>query len=67
MKKPAIPSGAGVRDAPTARVLAALKTNIDIITGAVGGEVPALPSDATLADVISTLNAIIRRINRSGT
>lgn len=67
MKKPAVPSPAAVQDPAARRSLSALKSNIEIITGAVGDELLLLPTTATLADVIETTNAIIRRINRSGT
>lgn len=66
MKKPGIPSAENATDRAVGRALGAIKQNLDVITGAAGGEVAQLPSSATLADVINTVNDIIRRINRSG-
>lgn len=67
MKKPSIPSPSGAADKDTARILGAMKMNIDVLTGATGGELQQLPADATLGDVIEKVNAMIRRQNRSGT
>ncbi len=67
MRKKAIPSPALVADPHASRALYAIKENIDVITGASGSEIATLGTAATLADVISKVNEIIRRINRSGT
>jgi hypothetical protein len=64
MKKTAIPLP---EEAANRRVLLAIKQNLDVITGAVQGEMAVLTSGATLADVIKALNEIIVRLNRSGT
>jgi hypothetical protein len=66
MKKPSIPSVSNVVDPATQRVLSAIKVNLDDITGAVTGEIPQLAATATLAQVINTVNAIIVKLNRSG-
>jgi hypothetical protein len=67
MRKRAIPSPGQVADPHAARMLSAIKENIEVITGGVGGEINTLAASATLADVIAKVNEIIRRINRSGT
>lgn len=67
MKKPAIPSPSAVVDPAARRSLVAMKENMEIITGGVGGEIAALPSTAVDSDVIDKVNEIIRRMNRSGT
>lgn len=67
MKKPAIP-GTSSLDPDLARVLEPIKANIEMITGARPGttSLAALPSTASLADVIAKVNAILSRINQSG-
>ena len=67
MRKPAIPAPSSIADRQTARALMAVKENIDVITGAVGAELPTLLETATLLEVIRSVNAIITRLNRSGT
>lgn len=62
MKKPSIPS-VNVADQRVASLLRPMKENIESITGARGGPLVQLPSDATLDDVISKINAIIVRLN----
>ena len=66
MKKPAIPSTMGVSDPVARNLLSALKENVEIISGARGGEIQSLPSNATLSDVISKINEIIGKMNSSG-
>ena len=61
--KPAIPVPSG---SPDERVLRPVKETLDILTGARQGELTALPDTATTADIITTVNAIVRRLNRSG-
>ena len=48
------------------RVLRPVKEIIDVITGARSGELTKLPATASTTDIINTLNAIVRRLNRSG-
>jgi hypothetical protein len=67
MKKPAIPGTSSL--APElARMLEPIKANIEIMTGARPGSTPltALPTTASLADVIAKVNEILSRINQSG-
>lgn len=59
MKKPSIPTGE-----PT-KAIAAIKANLDVITGRVGGELIALESTSTTAQIISKINEIIGRLNAS--
>ena len=67
MRKPSIPSPQGAHDRATARILQAMKENIEAIVGGVGGEVEVLPPTASTAEVIGKINEIIRKLNRSGT
>lgn len=62
MKKPSIPA-VNVADQRIASLLRPMKENIESITGARGGPLAQLPSDADLAAVISKINAIIARLN----
>ena len=62
MRKPAIPA-VNVPDRRVASLLQPIKQNIETLTGVRGGPLTQLPSDATLADVISKINAIIVRMN----
>lgn len=43
-----------------------IKENIEMVTGARGGELKALSKDADLSEVIKKINEIIARINVSG-
>ncbi|MGZ5183613.1 MAG: hypothetical protein ACXWCO_00775 [Caldimonas sp.] len=63
MNKPAIPLPDFRGERRTYRVLAALKENVEAITGAKGGAVQTLDSTATLAEVIATLNALIAQVS----
>ena len=65
IKKPQIPSAAML---PTelARIVGPLKENIEIITGARGGELTQLATTATNAEIIQAINAIIVKLNASG-
>jgi hypothetical protein len=65
MKKPAIPTPSGLGDVE--RVLRPVRDTLEDITGVREGEFVALTSTATLADVITRLNAVTARLNRSGT
>lgn len=57
---PAVPkSAAGTDRAPFD---AALKANIDILLGRVGGSIEPLASGATLADVVAKVNEIVGRL-----
>lgn len=51
-----------------ARPLENMKQSIEMITGARPGmkELEGLPNDASLFDVVHTLNKVIARINASG-
>jgi len=40
----------------------AIKESLEVITGARVGKIVALPSDATLADVIAKVNEIVARL-----
>lgn len=61
--KPAIPVPSG---SPDERVLRPIKETLDILTGARHGELEPLPDTATTADLITAVNALMRRLNRSG-
>jgi hypothetical protein len=67
MKKPAIPPTSTL-PLDVARVLEPIKANVEIMSGARPGStvITALPTTATLADVITQLNKILSRINQSG-
>jgi Tfp pilus assembly protein PilO len=62
MKKPGIPA-VNVADQRVASLLQPMKQNIEQLTGVRGGPLTQLPSDASLAEVISKINAIIVRLN----
>lgn len=62
MRKPSIPA-VNVPDQRIAQLLRPMKQNIEILTGLRSPTITPLPTDATLADVISTINAIIARLN----
>ena len=62
MRKPSIPA-VNVTDQRIAQLLRPMKQNIEILTGLRSPTITPLPTDATLADVISTINAIIARLN----
>lgn len=62
MKKRAIPSVPQGLDRQTANMLAALKENVEVITGVRGSKLPQLSSSATLQEVIATVNALLTRI-----
>jgi hypothetical protein len=66
-KKPGIPA-VNLPDRTLTQALAAIKENIEVITGArLGvGETNQLASTATLSDVIVKLNEIIVKLNASG-
>lgn len=59
MKKPVIPSNEGIA------TLAAIKANLDILTGRIGGELKPLSATASTADIINKINEIITRLNAS--
>jgi hypothetical protein len=62
MKKPAIPA-ISLSDQQVAAILRPMKENIESITGLRGAKLDALPSNASLSDVITKLNQVIARIN----
>lgn len=62
MKKPSIPA-VNVADYKVASLLRPMKENIETMTGVRGGPLPQLSDDADLPAVISTINAIIARLN----
>lgn len=64
-RKPAIPA-VNFSDAAVSQAISALKENVEIITGARGGEVSSLGSTATNAEIISKINEIITKLNVSG-
>lgn len=45
--------------------LLAAKKNLDMLTGRVGGELVPLPANPTMAQMITTINLIIARLNAS--
>ena len=67
MRKPAIPVTSSLA-LDIAQVVEPLKQNVELITGARPGytELFPLATTATLADVITQVNLILSRINRSG-
>jgi hypothetical protein len=64
-KKPAIPA-VNFSDAAVSQAISALKENVEIITGARGGEIGSLASGASNTDIISKINEIIVKLNVSG-
>lgn len=64
-KKPAIPA-VNFSDATVSQAISALKENVEIITGARGGELSSLDSTASTADIVSKINEIIVKLNVSG-
>lgn len=64
MAKPAIPV-VNTEDRTVNQAFAAIKENIELLTGSRPGSapLPLLASTATLADVISAMNSLISRIN----
>lgn len=72
LQKPSIPSVNSGTISPTVeatRFQDAVKGNLDIITGRANGvaELQALTNNATNAQIIGAINAIIARLNGSGT
>jgi hypothetical protein len=67
MRKPAIPGTASL-PLDMAQIIEPLKQNVELITGARPGstELSPLATTATLAQVITQVNLILSRINRSG-
>lgn len=61
MKKPSIPALAP-GPTNTYNVLAALKENVEQLTGMRGGQIQALPATATLPEVVAKVNEIIDRM-----
>lgn len=61
MKKPAIPDIAP-QGANMIGVVAALKENVEQITGLRAGQIAALPTTATQAQIIAKLNEVIDRM-----
>ena len=66
-KKPAIPV-LNSSDRTLNQVLAAVKENIEVITGARAGyrQINSLDSSASITDIISKVNEIIARLNYDG-
>lgn len=64
-KKPGIPA-VNFSDATVSQAISALKENVEIMTGARGGELSSLDSTATTAQIIDKINQIITRLNVSG-
>jgi hypothetical protein len=67
IKKPSIPTTSHLSP-DIAKIVNALKENVELMTGARHGAVPlvALPVTATTAQIIATINTIIQRLNTSG-
>lgn len=64
-KKPSIPPASSL-PAEVARVVGPIKETLEIMTGARGGELQAISSSATTAQMITAINAIIAKLNASG-
>jgi hypothetical protein len=64
-KKPAIPA-VNSPDTAVSQAISALKENVEIITGARGGEIRPLLNTSTFDDLISKINEIIAKLNVSG-
>lgn len=64
-KKPAIPA-VNFSDATVSQAISALKENVEIITGARGGEISSLADSATTTEIVSKINEIIVKLNVSG-
>jgi hypothetical protein len=66
-KKPGIPV-VNVEDRTVTMAFAAIKENIELITGARAGssEISSLATDSDTATIINKINEIIRKINYSG-
>lgn len=62
MKKPSIPS-INVPDQRIASLLRPMKENLEILNGTRGGKIPELSANASLSDVIISVNTIIARLN----
>lgn len=64
MKKPAIPDTPKPAATPAERFLFddAVRRNIDMMAGRLGGRVKPLPADATLDDAIAKINEILARL-----
>jgi hypothetical protein len=64
-KKPAIPATSSLPP-DVARVVAPIKETLEIMTGARGGQMKQLSNSASTAEIIAAINAIIARLNASG-
>lgn len=64
-KKPGIPA-VNFSDTAVSQAISAMKENIEIMTGARGGELGALDNSATTSQIISKINEIVARLNVSG-
>lgn len=64
-RKPSIPD---INMAPGSvyRILQALKTNVETLTGTVGGPIKQLPQSADTAQIVAKINEIIVRLNAHG-
>ena len=65
MKTPYIPAPSSLHQ-EYARVLNTMKQVLDHLTGTRSGEIAALPTTATTADIIAKINEIVARLNFSG-
>jgi hypothetical protein len=65
---PSVNPGTMTSAVEASRFLDAVKQNLDVICGRGSGvaELDQLPGNATTAQIIATLNAIIMRLNSSG-
>lgn len=61
-KKPAV---GNIPLGPYRDSVSIIKQNIDMLTGRVGGELQSLPANATTAQIVTAINAIIARLNAS--
>lgn len=62
MRKPSIPA-VNVADQKIASLLRPMKQNIEILIGLRGDPITELPNNASTEQIISTINAIIARLN----
>lgn len=65
IRKPSIPSTHFLQG-EMGRLMGPIKESLEIITGVRGGQLVALSDTATNAEIIAAINAIIAKLNVSG-
>lgn len=65
IRKPSIPSTHFLQG-EMSRLMSPIKENLEIITGVRGGQLTALSDTASTAEIITAINAIIAKLNVSG-